>query len=372
MIVSETTLKKAILLFDELHFIDRPSFTFDNFGSIGAASPLRSFEASFREAGVPLYVHSINGGKLHGDLLDQTISDINDFEFIAKFQSGIKSSDTFKNIHIPHGNYGEAGNADEVARKLSSVDFAKTIKNYRSASELLYDKKIKPFNLSSSLGCTKQLISDAALCSAKLNFALEEGAKNDFIPLADALPYGELLGVKYKRAIRKLQPIETPLQVTDLSFAIFDKVVPTECIERMTIADAVAHRKSSQKAREEFLEHMSLLKNKQGNINISADYAGEIDKIIKSEILPAAHDFRNKLEGINDSFKGSLAKGGLGFLGSSEALMSIFADLSWLRLIGLAGGAAAYIGNAAIDAFLAERAAKRECSISYLLSLDKN
>lgn len=139
----------------------------------------------------------------------------------------------------------------------------------------------------------------------------------------------------------------------------------------MSIKDVVAHRKSSQKAREEFLEHMGSLRDRQGSIDVGSDYAGEIDKIIKSEILPAAHDFRNKLEAIDNSFKSALAKGTVGFLGSSGALVSIFADLSWPRLIGLAGGAAAYVGNAAIDTFVAKRAVKRECSISYLLSLDK-
>ena len=36
MLIAEATLKEAILLFDELHFMDRPSFTFGegSFGSI--------------------------------------------------------------------------------------------------------------------------------------------------------------------------------------------------------------------------------------------------------------------------------------------------------------------------------------------------
>ena len=371
MFVSETTLKKAILLFDELHFIDRPSFTFNNFGSIGATSPIRPYEASFREAGVPIYVHGIAGGRLEGDFLEQTLSDIDDLEFLIRFQSGIKSSKTFKDILVPQGNYGEGRNADDVANKLSNVDIAVVLENYGSAHELFYDDKVKPFDLSTPLGCAKQLLSTAALCAANLNFALAEGARNDFIPLADAVPYGELLGAKYRRAVNKIQLAKNPLQITDLSFAIFDQVVSAESIEEMSIKDVVAHRKSSQKAREEFLEHMGSLRDRQGSIDVGSDYAGEIDKIIKSEILPAAHDFRNKLEAIDNSFKSALAKGTVGFLGSSGALVSIFADLSWPRLIGLAGGAAAYVGNAAIDTFVAKRAVKRECSISYLLSLDK-
>jgi hypothetical protein len=58
MFRAEATLKKAILLFDELHFMDRPSFSFGRGqgGLVGAPSPLRQFEASFREEGIPLYV----------------------------------------------------------------------------------------------------------------------------------------------------------------------------------------------------------------------------------------------------------------------------------------------------------------------------
>jgi hypothetical protein len=40
MAASNFTLKKAILFFDEIHFMDRPSFSFGNFGSVGAESRL--------------------------------------------------------------------------------------------------------------------------------------------------------------------------------------------------------------------------------------------------------------------------------------------------------------------------------------------
>src|SRR5690242_7277015 len=78
MDVDQTTLKKAILLFDEIHFIDRPSFTFpNNFGTIGASSSLRQYEHSFRDAGVPLYVHDVQGGRLPNNFLEQVFADIN-------------------------------------------------------------------------------------------------------------------------------------------------------------------------------------------------------------------------------------------------------------------------------------------------------
>ena len=52
------TLKKAILFFDEIHFMDRPSYSFEGgIGTIGMYSPLRGWEEKFRSDGVPLFVH---------------------------------------------------------------------------------------------------------------------------------------------------------------------------------------------------------------------------------------------------------------------------------------------------------------------------
>ncbi|OGT09906.1 MAG: hypothetical protein A2X77_04580 [Gammaproteobacteria bacterium GWE2_42_36] len=87
----------------------------------------------------------------------------------------------------------------------------------------------------------------AATCSAKLNFALTEGAKNDFHPLADAAPYANLLGARYARAINKLEPIKNHIQISDLSFAIFDELVPTACIEKLSLRDVIKYRKKPKR-----------------------------------------------------------------------------------------------------------------------------
>jgi hypothetical protein len=370
MHVAETTLKKAILLFDEIHFIDRPSFTLNNFGTIGASSPLRAVEQSFQEAGVPLYVHSVQGGQIKGEFLERVNSDINDPLFLEKFKTGLESSSTFRNIHIQPGNYGKAGNEVDVLRKITNADLSSFLQTHGTAENLLSDDKIKPFDLSSPLGCAKQLVSFAALCSANLNFALTESAKNGFFPLADAAPYANLLSTQYVRAINKLEPTKNHIQITDLSFAIFDELVPTECIEKLSIKQVVDYRKASEKAREEFLEHLLLLQVKQTGISVDGDYAGIIEKLIRTEIIPAANTFRKKLQSINQSFFGTLGKGASTLIGGSS-MVNIFVDLSLEKILALAAMASALAVNAAIDAVFAERATKRECSISYLLSLDK-
>jgi hypothetical protein len=219
-------------------------------------------------------------------------------------------------------------------------------------------------DLSMPLGRAKDLIFQAVVCSAKLNFALSIGSAEGFFPLADASPYGDLLGAKYARAINALEP-KNKLQITDLSFAIFDELVSEGRLTQLSLRDVIGYRKASQKAREEFLDHLSVIQTKQALIGSDGDYVGAISNLIETEIRPAVRSFKNKLQVIDEALVGSFAKGAVGAL----AGLTIFGDLSWPKIIGITGTAVGYVTNAAIDACLAERAVKRECSISYILSL---
>ena len=370
MLSDQTTLKKAILFFDEIHFMDRPSFSFHGgFGTIGAASPLRQLEKSFRDNGVPLFVHSPKDGSVEGDFLEQISADVNDLLFLTRFQDGLKRSETFRDLQIQHGNYGEVGTHENVARELISVDLSRALSTHETAIDLFTDSNIRPFDFSTSQGCAKTLISEAVVCSAKINFALDIGKEYGFIPLADATPYHDLLGAKYARAIKNLEPVKNCIQVTDLSFAIFDELIPSERLETMTMREIVSYRKASEKAREEFLEYLGLIQLKQAAIGVDGDLSGEIEKIVKTEIVPAVRTFKNKLASIDDDVYRSLAKGILGSIGGTGGI-NLFGDLSWVNIAAFSL-ASTYVGISAIEGFFAQRAVKRECSISYILSLDK-
>jgi hypothetical protein len=370
MLADPATLKKAILFFDEIHFMDRPSFNFaSGFGSIGMESPLRQWEKKFQEDGVPLFVHDAPHGRVEADFLADVTADVNDPEFLRRFQSGIGQSPVFRDLQITPGNYGEGRTNVDVSVKLTSLDLPDVLRSYDSAMALLDDSKIRPFDLSTPAGCAKTLIANAALCSAKMNFALSLSTTHGFVPLADAKPFGDLLGTKYARAIAKLSPTKNHIQVTDLSFAIFDELVSGERLEKMKMEDVIRYRRASEKTRNEFLEHLSIIQAKQPLVGDDGDYAVVIEKIVQTEIRPAAHAFKRKLHTIDETLFGSLTKGAVGGIGGSVAI-NFFGDLSWQKVLALAGVAGAYAINAAIDAVVAQRAAKRECAISYILSLD--
>jgi hypothetical protein len=377
MIASDSTLKKAILFFDEIHFMDRASFFFGGgrgqIGTIGAASPLREYEDAFRESGVPLYVHPASIGSLKSETLDRVGADINDPSFLTCFQEGLQRSRAFRDLQITPGNYGRSGTHEDLATQLISVDLASALRQHPNAMALLMDGSIEPFQTRTPAECGRVLIQDAAICSVKMNFALQVSGAQGFVPFADAAPFGALLATKYRRAVDVLRQGQTTVQVTDLSFAVFDELVPSEALEEMTFGDVIRYRKESASAREAFLEHLSVLQAKQGALNQDEDYEAAIRKIVMEDIVPAARTFKDKLEGTRDSLFGNLAKGVLGALGTGSigsVGLTLFGALSWPHLLALAGPAVAFAGNAAIDAFLSRRAATRECAISYVLSLD--
>ena len=83
------------------------------------------------------------------------------------------------------------------------------------------------------------------------------------------------------------------------------------------------------KAREAFLEHLTALQAKQGDVGKDGDYSGTIRDIIETDIVPAARSFKAEMDSVYEKLYGDLAKGALKYLGGRTAALQLFSDLSW-------------------------------------------
>jgi hypothetical protein len=371
-----STLWKSILLFDELHVMDRPSFTFichgGHFGMMGTASPMRQFDESFRREGFPLYVHEAPGGPISGDLLQQVDADIADQNFLQKFQAGLAHSERFRDLNIAHGNYGGGDTHETISEKLCRID----VSQLADPDAVIGNRAAKPFDVTTPEGRARFFLMHAMECSAVLNYALEVGNENGVIPLSDAKPFSDLVSCKYSRAIKRLNS-ETDARVpaTDISFAILDEVLPTAIVEGLKPSDVLRYRKESANAREAFLEYVIALQARIGSTRVGENYEKSISRMIDAEVRPAAREYRDKLQKIREKLFGTIATDAtLAAAGAmaGTAGLEIFGDISWTRLLSLAAVAAStaggFIGRAAIEGFVESRAAKRECALSYLLN----
>ena len=351
--------------------MDRPSFMYGSFGTIGCESPLRPYEKSFRDEGMPLYVHSPEDGPVCGSLLDQVRSDVSDLEFLECFQRGVNTSEKFRDLQIAHGNYGQSGTHEDVAKSLGEVNVRTDFAQYDSPMDLLVDDEVRIFEHSTVIGRAKSLISRAAICSTKMNFASDVCKQEGFTPLADALPYQGLLETKYTRAAQALtRAADRRIEITDLCFAIFDELVPREIASAMTPRDAIKYRKETQGAREAFLEQVAALHGKQASIGEGADYAAAVRSIVLNEILPAARDFKNRVDKAYETLLGSMAARAATYASTGAAVLSIFGHMSWPNLIYLAGLAGAAALQEGVKAEVSTRAARRECAVAFLLNLE--
>jgi len=372
------TLLKSMLLFDELHMTDRPSFTFichgGHFGMVGHESPVRRYQKAFRDDGFPLFVHEAPGGPVYGELLAQVDADLKDPNFLHKFQEGLQKSKRFRDLNIAPGNYGGGETNETLAPKLCTID----VTTLEDLDAVIGNTKVQPFAISTADGLARFFLMHAMECSAVLNYALQTGIEQAVTPLSDAKPYSTLVGCKYSRAVTKLNSeSEKQVPVTDLSIAILDEVLVPGTLDGLNAKDVLKYRKESANSREAFLEYVVSLQAKIGRIPVDADYESTVARLIDAEVRPAAREYRNKLANIKEKLFGAIAKDTVvaaSGVGVGTAGIELFGDLSWPRLLSLAalGAASAggFIGKAAIDALVEERSSRRECALSYLLEID--
>jgi hypothetical protein len=361
------TLIKSILLFDEVHLMDRPSFMFGGtFGSIGMASPLRHYEESFRKEGVPLYVHQSPDGIVHGEMLENVEADLADIDFMTRFQEGLRVSSHFRGLHIAPGNYGNGETHETIFQKVAAIDLQQS----PSSLEIFNDPKVRHLDHSTLEGQHKILASQAAICSAKMNFALGVGVEHGFEPLADAAPYATLLSAKYKRSIASQFPSGRQIPSTDLSLAIFDEFLPNELVTGLNVQDAITLRKESESTREAFLEHLSTLQAKIGAVPADGNYTAAIESIIATEIRPGAREYRNELVTIREKLVGKVVQAAIGWA-CSPAVLQFLGDVTWNKLLGTALVAGGVVAAETVGAHVGRRAVRRDCAISYLLDIEQ-
>ena len=367
-----------MLLFDELHMMDRPSFTFicqgGHFGMVGHESPVRRYEKAFCDEGFPLFIHEAPGGPVYGELLAQVDADMKDPNFLREFQEGLQKSKRFRDLSIAPGNYGGGETNETLAPKLCTLD----VTTLEDLDAVIGNPKVEPFGINTAEGLARFFLMHAMECSAVLNYALQTGTEQAVTPLSDAKPYSTLVGCKYSRAITKLNSeSKRQVPVTDLSIAILDNVLAPGTLDGLNAKDLLRYRKESANSREAFLEYVVSLQAKIGCIPVEANYESTIARLIDTEVRPAAREYRNKLANIREKLFGAIARDtlvGASSVGAGTAGIELFGDLSWPRLLSLAALGAAtaggFIGKAAIEALVEKRSTRRECALSYLLEID--
>ena len=117
---AQMVLKRMLVVAEEIHFMDRPSVTFGNWGTIGCDSVARRFDWSGSPVLVEVYkLPSGPAQDLYGPYIE---ADINNPVFVKTVLEGFRSSDEFASKYIRFdANYG-SGTGKEIVHALRQDD----------------------------------------------------------------------------------------------------------------------------------------------------------------------------------------------------------------------------------------------------------
>jgi hypothetical protein len=99
-----------------------------------------------------------------GEFLEHVKADVNDPEFLKRFQRGMTKSLIFRDHQIARGNYGEVGNHERVSRELLSADEDEDYTQYATPMDLVQHHQVQHFRFKTRTERAKGLAAHAMTC----------------------------------------------------------------------------------------------------------------------------------------------------------------------------------------------------------------
>ena len=373
-ICSPNLLKQAILLFDDIHFHDRPSFKVGALGTIGKGSRIRPYLYSFARDGVPVIVHK--GIKSWPETIynDSVANEIEDPRFSKIFFEGFKSDENFRNLFIqPNANYvkGKGYEISDVIIKMDLGNKPYDLNHYKNLT-------VEPFNPIDPKSLEETFAHFLIQASMKLNICCVISHENDLIPFTEYPTLERLMALRHKRIIEKGEPPERQenAKLSYLSQKIFQQIIPTDLIEKASFEQIIDFRKETRDKYINFRKYLMKLNTNIESETWNDDFEKEINNILINEVIPAVDQFQNECKRIWEKMFGSIAKKLIGtgsIAGLSSFLISFFTGFSWIDLfVKGCGLAAPIVLPNVIDYALEKRNLIRKNSLVYLIDLKGN
>jgi hypothetical protein len=100
------TLKRLVLIADEIGFMDRPSVTFKGWGTVGSQSEIRQIKMD--DAPIKISVHAPPSGPVNQLYQNYIAADLNNVHFVETFLEGLKNDIAFQELFVQlKANYGQ-------------------------------------------------------------------------------------------------------------------------------------------------------------------------------------------------------------------------------------------------------------------------
>lgn len=347
--------KRLLVIAEELYFMDRPSVTFGNWGTVGHDSYARRLNSS----GSPVLIGAIappSGPAKH--LYSPYIeSDINNPEFKATVLKGFQLSDAFASKFIQfEGNYG-SGKGHEIVRALRADGnlLNRDMSFPVDGPDMLFstdEQRIRTF---------KVILYKASIAVTSTLLSSEEAS---LIPVTEDPYIAQLIALRtssssYIGGTSKLAPY--------IGMELATTVLPDQLLAQLPISKILEYR---EKTKDAYIAWSAELNRAAASIDKidGANAREEIAKVIAEDLNPKIIEYKAEMSAIRDNLFAnqikSIAKWEVPTL--SIAYMSgITNAVAWFAC------ALTPAIPALVDYYKDRRNAERKNAMSFLIGLSK-
>jgi hypothetical protein len=355
-ICSFQTLQRLILLADEIGFMDRPSVTFGNFGTVGVDSEFR--RVTTQDTPIQFSIFAPPSGPAN-DLYKRYLeSDLRDPTFIRIVLDGIKSDLLFRSRLIqPSANYGWGTGQQIVDALLRDASL------YHGTYELEHDPKLLyvPDTEEGRRQTVGALLLEASIHATNALLVAEAAQLN---PVSDDPYFCQLLALRTSAQQYVSQPINL---ASLLGLSIAQSVLPDESLSKLKIPDLFEFRRAAKDEYAAWSNEVERLSLKLSDVPVER-LSSEAARLVITEVQPRMDQLRKDLENARDKLFGDLFKTVTRWEVPTISIAYI-AGLSLPSALAAFAGALAPAVPAVVDYFVQRRALHRSNSMAYMVGL---
>lgn len=359
ILCEEDTLKRLVLLADEIAFLDRPSVMFGDggdgsWGFVGVKSPLRGWDTS----GLPvrISVHAPASGLGSKFFLKCVSADLANAEFIRIFREGLAADEKFSETFLARdAEYRPGGRGADIRAALiadSALASARLVGDVDGESMFRVDTHEHRVNT------LRSLLADA---SVRVTSALVVAGENEFVPISENRWFCRLLAVRTAGlgyAGRMTQ------SSAELGLSIGRAVIPEEVLAKLDLETVWEYRRSASDVYTAWSIEVDRLAARIAELPPERAQT-EIEKVIRTEIGPRLIEFTHEMESARDRLLGDLVKR----VADWKVPAVIVAHSFGIPLTAALGAMAALTVPSLVDFFVKSRDIKRRNALTYLLGV---
>ena len=363
-ICDHATLKRLVVISDEIGFIDRPAVTFNNWGHIGAASPFRRIDTS--GAPIAFSVHSTPSGPINRLYQSYIEADLQNPRFIQQLLAGLQNDPVFAARVIQlDGNYSAGHDTALPARK------GREIISTLLADEGLLAEPLSgnipnalTFNTYSQGGRRETLKALLIEASIHVTNALLVSERTGLVPVCDDPYLCRLIAI---RTYDSHYVAETPRYAPHLGLAVAKSVLPDKLLSEVEIPDLFAYRRAAKDAYDAWSAEINRLAARFEDIDPETAEQ-EITKMLHTDVNPRLIEYRNEMKSARDKLFGELVKKVMRWEMPTLSL-TYLANLDFASALVAFATAAVPTLHSVVDYIVERRDIRRRNWMSYLIGI---